>query len=242
MTLDREELRAMYEEVLMRIALSDIATDEARALEAEAEDAPPDPRAVRAIERAIRRAKCKKLVRRTLPRAARIAAWLMLTLFLALTVALLASAGIRVRFLSLMDRAAPLRAGANLDPAGAQSAVAPEGWKEKYYPTYIPAGWTMEALDPALRDVIYRKDENHILQFGVYGGCSDLNINFEGARVSRINVNGVMALAAENPDKGFTWVTWPADDRTIVIYIDADLDTALGIASGVRQVEAFGEH
>jgi hypothetical protein len=240
-TLNREKLQAMYEDVLMRIALADIAVDEARALEVEAEEAPPDPRAIRAIARAIRRAKYKKLARRTLPRTARVAAWLMLTIYLALTVALLASAGVRARFLSLMDRAAPLRVGSNLDPAGTRPDVAPEGWTEKYYPAYIPAGWTLETLDPALGDVVYRKDADHILQFGVYSGNTDLNINFEGAMISRISVNGVMALAAVNPEMGFTWVTWLAGGRTIVIYMDADLDTTLGVASGVCEIETLGE-
>lgn len=240
MTLNREELQAMFEEVMMRIALTDIGVDEARALEAEAEEAPPNPRAIRAIDRAIRREKCRKIAR-DIPKAVRIAAWLMLTVYLALTAAFLASAGARAQFLLLMNRVAPLRAGANLDPAGARSAAAPEGWMEKYYPAYIPAGWTLEMLDPALGDVVYRKDRDHILQFGVYRGDAGLNINFEGAEVSRVSVNGVMALAAENSEKGFSWVTWPAGGRTIVIYMDADLDTALDVASSVRKTEVPGK-
>ena len=240
MTLNREELQAMFEEVMMRIALTDIGVDEARALEAEAEEAPPDPRAIRAIDRAIRREKCRKIAR-DIPRAVRIAAWLMLTVYLALTAAFLASAGARAQFLLLMNRVAPLRAGANLDPAGARPAIAPEGWTEKYYPAYIPAGWTLEMLDPALGDVVYRKDRDHILQFGVYSGDAGLNINFEGAEVSRVSVDGVMVLAAENSGKGFSWVTWPAGGRTIVIYMDADLDTALDVASSVRETEVPGK-
>ena len=111
----------MYEDVLMRIALLDICVDEARALEADAEVSSPDPRAIRAIDRAIRRAKCKKLVYRTLPTVARAAAWLTLTIFLMLTVALAFHAGARTRFLSMMKDVTPLRAGANLDPTSAQS-------------------------------------------------------------------------------------------------------------------------
>jgi hypothetical protein len=241
-TLNREKLRATYEDVLMRIALTELAVDEARALEAEAEEAPPDPRAIRVIGRAIRRAECRKFARSTLPRAARVAAWLLLTIYLALTVALAFHAGTRARFVSLMKCAAPLRAGANLDPAGPRRAVAPEGWKEKYYPAYIPAGWIFEKLDPVLGDVVYRKDRDHILQFGVYSGSADTGINFEGAKVSRVGVNGVMALAAENPGKGFTWVTWMAGDRTVVIYMDAPLGMALDVAASVREAEIPGKY
>ena len=241
MTRNREELQMMYEEVLMRIALTDIGADEAQALELDAEEAPPNPRAIRAIDRAIRRMKCKKLVRHTLPRTARVAAWLLLTVYLALTAALLASAGVRARFLSAVDLVAPLRAGANLNP-GARSADVPEGWAEKYYPAYIPTGWTMEMLDPALGDVVYRRDGDHILQFGVYSGDAGPNINFEGAEVKRVSVNGVMALAAENSEKGFSWVTWPTGGRTIVIYMDAPLGMALKVASSVREVGALGRH
>ena len=242
MTLNREKLWTMYEDVLLRIALTELAVDEASVLEAEAEENSPDPRANRAISRAIRLAECRKFARSTLPRAARAAAWLMLTIYLALTIALAFHAGARTRFMELMKCAAPLRAGVNLDPAGARRVVAPEGWTEKYYPAYIPPGWIFEKLDPALGDVVYRKDADHILQFGVYSGSAGMGINFEGAKVSRVNVNGVMALAAENPEKGFTWVTWMAGDRTVVIYMDAPLDMALDVASSVREAEVPGKH
>ena len=49
-----------------------------------------------------------------------------------------------------------------------------------------------------------------------------------------------MALAAEELEKGFTWVTWTAGDRTIIIYIDGDLGTALDIASSVCEVKVLG--
>jgi hypothetical protein len=240
-TLNREKLCAMYEDILMRVALADIARDEARALEACATDDPPDPRAIRAIGRAVRRAKIEKFTRRTLPRRVCGAAWILLAVYLALTVALAADAGARARLLSWMERAAPLRVGAELDPGGAQRDGVPAEWTEKYYPAYIPEGWTLEAVDPALGDVVYRKDADHILQFGVYEGDARHGIRLEGARISRVGVRGATALAAENLEKGFTWVTWQAEGWTIVIYVDADLDTALKVAASVCEVGAPGK-
>ncbi len=236
MTLDREELYALQEETLMRIALIEIAKDEAQALEEGPEGSAPDPRAIRLIERAIRRMKVRQCVRRKLPRAARIAAAALLFMYLSLTVALVFSACARETFLSLLLGTKTYSSQAGVSPGQVGQSGAPDGWKEKYYPSYIPDGWKLESFDAAFGDVVYRLDKDHIFQFGVYDESANININTSDTTISRVSLNGALIMAAENSQKGFTWVTWSAGGRRIVIYIDSDLDTALDIASGVREV------
>jgi hypothetical protein len=240
-TLDREELFAMHEEILMRIALLEIAKEDAKALEKGLEDASdagaPDPRALRIIEREIRRRKLKKIAKRTLPRAARVAAALVLLGYLSLTAVLATSARAREKFLTLFVNTTPYYSELSLNPIKPVYAVAPEGWTEKYYPEYIPEGWTLDIFDPVFGDVVYKLDEDHIFQFGVYDENASVNINTEGSTISHVSLNGIMSMVAENKKEGFTWVTWSTGDRMIVIYIDSDLDTALDIAVSVCEVE-----
>ena len=228
MTLDKRELQAMREEILLRIALIDIAAEEVEALERDLPDEPPNQATLRALGRAMRRRRCMNLARHALPRAAHAIGAVALALYLALTAALAFSADARQLFISALY--------AGVLGQGASSGRAPAGWTEKYYPTYIPAGWTLHSFDPAFGDVVYRRDEGHIFQFGVYGEDAAININTDGALVRYASIGDSRATVAENAAEGYAWVTWSTGDRKIVIYIDADAELALRIAAGVRPV------
>ncbi len=208
----------------MRVALADIARDEARALEACATDDPPDPRAIRAIGRAVRRAKIEKFTRRTLPRMVCGSAWILLAVYLALTVALAADAGARARLLSWMERAAPLR-WAELDPGGAQRDGVPAELAEKYYRRTSRRAGRWRAVDPAL-ETWSTGGRGSLLQFGVYEGTSPPR-HPPGRRQDhprrRARRHGrwrrrIWKRALLGDVAGGGW--------TIVIYVDADLDTA----------------
>lgn len=67
----------MQEEILIRIALIDIAREAADALTAE--ESAPDPRALSGVERALRKRALLRFATGTLPRIARIAAAAALT-------------------------------------------------------------------------------------------------------------------------------------------------------------------
>lgn len=238
MTLNKRELYAMREEILIRIALIEIAQEEADALEAEA--SAPDPLALRAVERALKRRNLGGFAKRTLPRAAQAAAAAVLLFYLALTTVLAVSADAREKFLTLFVNVTPYYSELSLNPIEPVYVAAPEGWKEKYYPEYIPEGWTLEEIDPFGSDALYL-DGDRQMTFSVYGESASVNINTEGAEISHVSLNGIMSMVAENKENGFTWVTWSKGDRMIVVYVDGDAETALDVAVSVGEAEGYKE-
>lgn len=240
MTPDKRELYAMQEEILIRIALIEIAQEEADALEAE--DAPPDPLALRAVERAMGRRNFSRLAKRTLPRIARAAAAVTLMFYLALTTVLAVSADARQKFLTLFINVTPYYSELSLNPIEPTYVTAPEGWTEKYYPEYIPEGWALNSIDEFFADALYlNAAKDKCLRFSVYTEDAAVNINTEGAEITRVSLNGIMSMVAENKKEGSTWVTWSTGDRMIVVYVDGDMETALDIAVSVHEVEGYKE-
>jgi hypothetical protein len=230
----------MQEEILIRIALIDIAREEADALEAE--DAPPDPLALRAVGRAMGCRNFSRLLKRTLPRIARAAAMVVLLFYLALTTVLAVSADARQKFMTLFVNVTPYYSELSLNPIEPTYVTAPAGWKEKYYPEYIPEGWTLSGIDEFFADALYLNaaGDKH-LRFSVYTEDAAVSINTEGAEISHVSLNGIMSMVAENKKEGFTWVTWSTGDRMIVVYVDGDMETALDIAVSVHEVEGYKE-
>ena len=239
MTLDKRELRAMQEELSIRIALIDIAQQEAEGLP-EDESSGPDPRAFRALTRAIRRRNAARLARRTLPKVAQAAAALLLVFYLTLTTVLATSADARQKFMTLFVNVTPYYSELSLNPIEPTYVAAPEGWPEKYYPEYIPEGWTLDGIDTLFPEARYlNASKDRQLTFSVYNEDMETNINTEGATIAHVSLNGIMAMVAENQEEGFTWVTWSMGDRMIIVYIDGDMDTALDIAVSVHEVEGY---
>lgn len=240
MTLNKRELYAMQEEILIRIALIEIAQEEADALEAD--ESAPNPLALRAVERALKRQDLGRFAKRTLPRIAQVAAAVVLLFYLALTTVLAVSADAREKFMTLFVNVTPYYSELSLNPIEPTYVTAPEGWTEKYYPEYIPEGWTLDGIDKFFADALYlnaAKDKH--LRFSVYTEDAAVNINTEGAEISHVSLNGIMSMVAENKKEGFTWVTWSTGDRMIVVYVDGDMETALDIAVSVHEVEGYQE-
>lgn len=236
MTLDKRQLMAMQEEILIRLALMEIAGDEAQALVTE--ESAPDPLALRAVERALKRRNLSRFAKRTLPRVAQAAAMVVLLFYLALTTVLAVSADAREKFMTLFVNVTPYYSELSLNPIEPTYVTAPEGWTEKYYPEYIPEGWTLGEIDPFGSDALY-VDGDRQMTFSVYSQSANVNINTEGAVISHVSLNGIMSMVAENKEKGFTWVTWSAGDRMIVVYVDGSVEDALDIATSVHEVERY---
>jgi len=239
-TPDKRELYAMQEEILIRIALIDIAQEEAEALTAE--DAAPNPLALRAVDRALKRRSLRRFARATLPKVAQAAAAVVLLFYLALTTVLAVSADAREKFLTLFVNVTPYYSELSLNPIEPFYVTAPEGWTEKYYPEYIPEGWTLDSIDKLFADALYlNAAKDKCLRFSVYTEDAAVNINTEGCEISHVSLNGIMSMVAENKKEGFTWVTWSTGDRMIIVYIDGDMETALDIAVSVHEVEGYKE-
>lgn len=112
-------------------------------------------------------------------------------------------------------------------------AAVPEGWKGKHYLTYIPDGYTFASFIDD--EVCYIDSNGKRLYFdeNIYG--DRIRADTEKAIVSYAMVNGVEAMVAEKD--GATTVTWSMNGKYFVVYLDEGTEAALRIAASVKPIK-----
>lgn len=109
----------------------------------------------------------------------------------------------------------------------------PEGWQGKYYPSYIPDGYSVKTVNDF--GVCYiDKNGNEIgfseKEYGIRKG-----IDTEEALVSRETLNGIEVMVMEK--NGRTSIIWNADNRYFVVEVHEGKGLALKIAASVSVIE-----
>lgn len=111
-------------------------------------------------------------------------------------------------------------------------AAVPEGWKGQYYPTYIPEGYMFSGFMKT--GVYYNSSNGKRLYFDekMYGDRR--RVDTEEGNVSSMMLNGAEATIIEKD--GWTMVIWTMDDKYFVIDISGDRETALKVAASVQVI------
>ena len=110
----------------------------------------------------------------------------------------------------------------------------PEGYREKYYPSYIPDGFELIDIGMWGDEATYRNKDDAFINYGEYDADDEIDINTEGAALSHAVVNGADAFVAEQ--ETYVIITWAFEDKYFVIIADTSLDEALKVARSVRQI------
>lgn len=112
-------------------------------------------------------------------------------------------------------------------------AAVPEGWKGQYYPTYIPEGYEFSYYDGT--GVYYRNSAGDKLYFeeNLYGRRRF--VDTETSTVSYMTLNGSEVMVVEK--SGLITIVWSIDERYYCVGIEDEKALALKVAASVEMIE-----
>ena len=158
------------------------------------------PQALRKIQRAADRARYKRFFTTPLPRAAGIAVCLMLTLFLALGVAVASSKTVRVSLTKYVMNVGRDFASFRFEETGKYVDV-PVEWEGQYYPSYLPEG--LEVLSCSRTDVEYISADGRDMGFLEIDADSFGSVDTENASIEHVSIRVGAARFAPTASQKF---------------------------------------
>lgn len=248
----KDELYRQLTDTKLSIALLEQLEEETTLMEGEAwTKANPDAakqeecffaeneaRTIAAIHRQLRRQAVGRFVRHDLPRVGRVAAAVLLVLYLGLTTAVATVQSVRVSLMKLLYNVEEQYTEISFQVDEAASFDVPADWTGSYYMSYVPEGYTLLDMSkgvPQGQEVIYQNVNGNILIFSENAIQVESNINTEGFQVRTIQVNGSTGLLATKPEE--TTLVWYETDRYFALWAVEPVETAIQIAEGVVRIK-----
>lgn len=244
---DDQKLRAEYQKVLISKAMREIRDEEADSL---LECSPDDQRYLEFLE-ANREKRMEKMMRRlrwislkkqfftVVPRTMRFAVAALGILCIGLTTAFASSETFRVRVFSMFaeDHGQYTAIGLREDEQNAFDV--PNGWKGRYYPSYIPDGFeviNVENLSDQIFLISFENKNNEYLTFEEMTEDAESNIDTENAQVYYTEIHGNTALVSVKAD--LTIVSWNEQNRILSVVFDGEVEEdALKVAKSVTRIK-----
>ena len=192
------------------------------------------PQSLRKIQRAADRARYKRFFTTPLPRAAGIAVCLMLTLFLALGVAVASSKTVRVSLTKYVMNVGRDFTSFRFEETGKYIDV-PVEWEGQYYPSYLPEG--LEVLSCSRTDVEYISADGRDMGFLEIDADSFGSVDTENASIEHVSINGHSALLIEKSPR--TTILWNVGNRSLLVDYTGGRDETIKIAESVLSISVF---
>ncbi|MDO4388350.1 MAG: DUF4367 domain-containing protein [Eubacteriales bacterium] len=186
------------------------------------------PQSLRKIQRSADRARYKRFFTTPLPRAAGIAVCLMLTLFLALGVAVASSKTVRVSLTKYVMNVGRDFASFRFEETGKYVDV-PVEWEGQYYPSYLPEGSELQSVDWC--SVTYTYPDGNTLEFSEMDNHTTANYNTENTTVETINIHGQEGLLMK--DSSRITVIWSEGSHMFSVDYTGGITETLKIAESV---------
>lgn len=198
-----------YEKAAFQLALHEIAleeADQARPEGKEGEDfektcLESTPRMMKVIDRYTRRASRIRFARDTLPKIGKAAAAAALVAFLGGAIAIASSKTIRVSVVDFLISKTPEYTAVGFRQTEDVIDV-PENWASSYYPSYIPAGFSIEQVNigHSMSEVVFLNEESEVIHVLFGGTATEMRADSEGAQITHVTINGADATLITKDD------------------------------------------
>lgn len=242
---DKADLYRQLEDTLFAIALNELQDEQIAEMEKtdSAEDASEranffcntEKKALREIARGVDRANRRRFLRRTLPKAAKVAACLLLAGNLTIATALATSETVRANVIRFIANITPQYTELGLVTDDDASFDVPANWRGDYYLSYVPDGFEFDAVNEDFDEVYYRNAAQALLTFSENNEDTRMNIDTEGAEISWTSVHGNRAMVATK--RGNTFVTWAECDKFLIVDGYCEPEIIVMIAENVRRIK-----
>ena len=189
---------------------------------------------MRQIADAVRRMHIRQFMRRTLPKAGKTVACVLLVFYVGLSFAIAAVPSVRVSVMNFIVNIEERYTSFGFEDTG-EAIEVPENWAGYYYPSYIPEGYV-------LSDILggnigrYVGANGAVIEFSDMSSDTYGHIDTENALVDFTEINGRSALLVEKGE----WVTilWNIDNRVLMINsYSGTLEETIKIAESVRMIK-----
>ena len=169
--------------------------------------------------------------------SARAAACLLVALAVAMPIAIAASPAVRSRVLKLLTESTPESTSLSLVEEAAFDV--PAGYAGEWYMSWIPEGYVLSNVIPAVSIVEYESAEGDRLFFSEQDENAEANVNTEGARIDTALVNGREVMIVDLDDE--LSAVWSTEDRYFLLILEGgerppERETLLKLVGGVRRI------
>ena len=252
-TYNLEALREEWRELMYRIAATEyvqqeadlfmeqIAVDEANGNTKKEDDhfAQMESKTLRVIRRAIRKRKLKQFAQHTLPKLGKVAASILLTLFIGLSVAIASVQTVRVRVLELLINIENEYTELSLQENPDSSFDVPPEWDGNYYPSKIPKGFVVTQIESMFENsfvsYVLEDDKSTKITFFEQGEDTYANLDTEDASISTKLVKGSPALVAIKGNR--VSIAWATDNvYFVLIFQGLQVNEAMAVADSVVRI------
>lgn len=193
----------------------------------------------RRLTRLARRRKVKAGIVRTAPVIGRVAVCLLLIFYLGLTVAVATIEQVRVGLYNFLIHVEDEYTALSIKDSTAARHLPPNGWEGSFYPSYIPDGLVLTAMEQltfkSTRKLSYEnEDRSRWVVFTECAKSEEVNINTENAKVEWLDISGRSCMMVYRENERHA--VWSEDDRYFWIWTDNTCDELEEIVDNVKSV------
>ncbi len=243
--------RERYEQALLELALYEMDMQEVHEAEAAlADQENPETAEIEAhyqqsrakisalIAGQTRKNSRKAAFKRTAPRVLRLAAGILLTLYLGATVALAVSSSIRVYVAEFFIKVGEETTEVGFQRNESRFADVPHRWTGFYFPTYIPDGFELYQIGPFSSSsmAVYKRGDTELLTIYEMDWTMSMTFDNGETEISPVKLNGMDALLVWNPAKQSATITWAYGDRSFWLELTGTTDEVYQIAQSMIRI------
>lgn len=174
---------------------------------------------------------CKQAI----PRIAKVAAVIMLVVFIGFATALATVREVRVKVLELLINIEKEYTEIYLKENDDKAFFIPADWKGEYYPSYIPDDFTLDNVVTFIPYAAeYRNEQGKIFTFTEATVDSRSTIDTEDAQIKYVFINGRQALCSIK--NGKVIITWLEHSKYFVLNFSGNYTTAIKIAESIKKI------
>lgn len=189
---------------------------------------------VQMIDKGTIKSQRQRFLHRRLPQITRIAAAILLTLFMGFSVAFATVRSVRVQVLKFLIKVEEQYTELSLVKDEGAAIDVPIDWKGNWYPSYIPEGFTLTSVGMDGYKLFYSGPNDRMITFAEYSVDFEVNMDTENSELSYIPLNGADGLMATKGDSSL--ITWALYDRFYLLRVDASPEEATKIAEQMKRV------
>lgn len=110
-------------------------------------------------------------------------------------------------------------------------------WTNAYVPTYVPEGYEVSSVNVSqfVKRIVLQAEKSSIVYMEMTGATSPTVDTENASLLETISINGLSGMLVEK--NGLVTIVWSSNERMFMVETQADIDTAMKVAQGVKFIK-----